>query len=248
MPNYRRAFVQGGCWFFTVNLLSPAQPPFDRSHCSAAGGDATCASICFTIDAMVVLPDHLHAVWTLPTDDTVFHCASGRSKLPLPKPFPSPNREVPSAWREANAASGSAGSGSIYDPQRRGFPPPSTGCYINPVKHGLVGRVRDWPHSSFHRDVREGLFSGRFGWATPRHPATSASDERISRRRRSALRRRKRSHGASPFDDAGELAKLVGAMRCAYCALRACEVGTADYVALVRPMGLLQVRNTRVYM
>ena len=46
-------------------------------------------------------------------------------------------------------------------------------CYINPLKHGLVARVRDWPHSSFHRDVRAGLFpedwagdvsaQGRFG-------------------------------------------------------------------------------------
>jgi REP-associated tyrosine transposase len=31
-------------------------------------------------------------------------------------------------------------------------------CYINPIKHGLVRRVRDWPHSSFRRDVRRGLF------------------------------------------------------------------------------------------
>ena len=31
-------------------------------------------------------------------------------------------------------------------------------CYFNPVKHGLVSRVRDWPHSSFHRDVRARLF------------------------------------------------------------------------------------------
>jgi len=31
-------------------------------------------------------------------------------------------------------------------------------CYINPVKHGLVTRVRDWPHSSFHRDVERGIF------------------------------------------------------------------------------------------
>jgi putative transposase len=30
-------------------------------------------------------------------------------------------------------------------------------CYINPVKHGLVTRVRDWPHSSFHRDVKRGI-------------------------------------------------------------------------------------------
>jgi putative transposase len=31
-------------------------------------------------------------------------------------------------------------------------------CYINPMKHRLVRRVTDWPHSSFHRDVRAGLF------------------------------------------------------------------------------------------
>jgi putative transposase len=31
-------------------------------------------------------------------------------------------------------------------------------CYINPVKHGLVRCVRDWAHSSFHRDVRAGIF------------------------------------------------------------------------------------------
>jgi len=48
-------------------------------------------------------------------------------------------------------------------------------CYINPVKHGLVTRVQDWPHSSFHRDVKRGIFpldwagdsavSGEFGEA-----------------------------------------------------------------------------------
>jgi putative transposase len=31
-------------------------------------------------------------------------------------------------------------------------------CHVNPLKHGLVARVRDWPHSSFHRDVRAGMF------------------------------------------------------------------------------------------
>jgi putative transposase len=36
-------------------------------------------------------------------------------------------------------------------------------CYINPLKHGLVSRVRDWPFSSFHRDVRAGLFPADWG-------------------------------------------------------------------------------------
>ena len=54
-------------------------------------------------------------------------------------------------------------------------PHPGFACYINPVKHGLVTRVQDWPHSSFHRDMRRGIFpidwagdvdaSGEFGEA-----------------------------------------------------------------------------------
>ena len=36
-------------------------------------------------------------------------------------------------------------------------------CYINPLKHGSVTKVRDWPHSSFHRDVRAGIVSS--DWA-----------------------------------------------------------------------------------
>jgi putative transposase len=36
-------------------------------------------------------------------------------------------------------------------------------CYINPLKHRLVNRVRDWPYSSFHRDVREGPFPEDWG-------------------------------------------------------------------------------------
>jgi putative transposase len=36
-------------------------------------------------------------------------------------------------------------------------------CYINPLKHRLVTQVRDWPYSSFHRDVRAGLFPVDWG-------------------------------------------------------------------------------------
>jgi putative transposase len=36
-------------------------------------------------------------------------------------------------------------------------------CHINPLKHGLVSRVRDWPYPSFHRDVRAGLFPADWG-------------------------------------------------------------------------------------
>jgi putative transposase len=37
-------------------------------------------------------------------------------------------------------------------------------CHINPLKHGLVERVRDWPHSSFHRNAEAGIIPLDWAW------------------------------------------------------------------------------------
>jgi putative transposase len=73
MPNYRRAFVPGGRWFFTANLLDR------RSGLLTAEIEAlreatrwTQRRHPFRIDAFVVLPDHIHAIWTLPEGDADF--------------------------------------------------------------------------------------------------------------------------------------------------------------------------------
>ena len=159
MPNYRRAFVQGGCWFFTVNLLDRrSRHLIDHIAALREATQRAQSRHPFTIDAMVVLPDHLHAVWTLPTDDTDFSLRWRLIKIAVAQAIS--KSEPRSAVRVARGERG------IW--QRRfwehlirndeDFRRHVEYCYINPVKHGLVGRVRDWPHSSFHRDVREGLF------------------------------------------------------------------------------------------
>ncbi len=112
MPNYRRAFVPGGCWFFTVNLL-------DRHRCLltqyiGALRDATRRTRArhpFTINAMVVLPDHVHAIWTLPPGDADFPLRWRLIKIDFAKAVPGTERLSP--VRVANAPSGSGGSGSI---------------------------------------------------------------------------------------------------------------------------------------
>jgi putative transposase len=72
MPNYRRAFIPGGCWFFTVNLLDRRQTLLvDHIEILREALAATRRSRPFAIDAFVVLPDHLHAVWSLPPGDCV---------------------------------------------------------------------------------------------------------------------------------------------------------------------------------
>ena len=73
MAGYRRNFIAGGCFFFTVNLaerrlhLLTVHIEELRSAFRKVRGKHP-----FTIDAMVVLPDHLHAIWTLPEGDADF--------------------------------------------------------------------------------------------------------------------------------------------------------------------------------
>jgi putative transposase len=159
MPNYRRAFVPGGCWFFTANL-------FDRSsrllttniEALRDAAERTRARYPFHIDAMVILPEHIHAVWTLPPDDADFSVRWRLIKSYFAKSIP--KDEAVSRVRQ------SRGERGIW--QRRfwehlirdegDYARHLEYCYINPVKHGHVRRVQDWPFSSFHRDVREGVF------------------------------------------------------------------------------------------
>jgi len=112
----------------------------------------------FTIDAFVVLPNHLHAIWTLPRGDADFSTRWRLIKSRFARALP--KQERLSAVRLERHERG------IW--QRRfwehlirddaDYARHIEYCYINPVKHGLVNRVSDWPHSSFHRDVRAGIF------------------------------------------------------------------------------------------
>src|SRR5262245_48168161 len=159
MPNYRRAFVPGGCWFFTVNLLDRQSKLLtDEIDALRDATRRTRQRYPFQIDTFVVLPDHLHSIWTLPPGDADFTLRWRMIKSYFAKS--QPKTEWLSPVRRARGERG------IW--QRRfwehlirndhDFQRHVEYCYINPVKHGHVTRVQDWPFSSFHRDVRAGIF------------------------------------------------------------------------------------------
>jgi putative transposase len=120
MPNYRRAFAPGGYWFVTVNLLDRRRR-FLTDHIDAVRARRRGARETrhpFTIDAMVVLPDHIHAVWTLPPGDADFSLRWRLIKIDFAKAFPKcpfrrPSGGARCGLRAANAPSGSVGSGNI---------------------------------------------------------------------------------------------------------------------------------------
>ncbi len=117
----------------------------------------------FLIEAVVVLPDHLHAVWTLPENDSDFAIRWRLIKTVFSRALP--------AGERISASRASKGERGIW--QRRywehtlrddaDFEKHVNYIHFNPVKHGHVARVKDWPHSSFHRMVRLGIYS--LDWA-----------------------------------------------------------------------------------
>ena len=73
MSNYRRARVPGACYFFTVNLRDRSSDLLIREiDLLRETVRATRLRHPFHIDAWVVLPEHMHCMWTLPPDDADF--------------------------------------------------------------------------------------------------------------------------------------------------------------------------------
>ena len=159
MANYRRNFLAGGTYFFTVNLAGRRRALLtEHIGLLRASFRVVRARHPFMIEAAVILPDHLHMVWTLPESDSNF---SGRWRLIKSAFSHSLLRGEP-----VSASRSAKGERGIW--QRRywehkvrdedDFVRHLDYIHFNPVKHGHVARVHDWPHSSFHRWVRLGAY------------------------------------------------------------------------------------------
>jgi len=159
MPDYRRNRVPGGTYFFTVNLADR------RSNLLVAhiGALRTAvrkvrAQAPFHIDAWVVLPDHMHCVWTLPNGDADFPSRWREIKKAFSKQVPGgEHRSAVMIDRgERNIWQRRYWEHTIRDDQDYAAHMDYT--HFNPVKHGLVRYATDWPFSSFHSCVRLGLY------------------------------------------------------------------------------------------
>ncbi len=175
MPDYRRNRVPGGTYFFTVNLLERRCSMLtDNIELLRSAVRTTRHNRPFHIDAWVVLPDHMHCIWTLPEGDTDYASRWKAIKIAFSKALP--RTETLSATRLAKGERG------IW--QRRYWEHTIRGerdyaahmdyVHINPVKHGHVVRVGDWPYSSFHRLVEAGVYAA--DWAGGNNQITSAGE------------------------------------------------------------------------
>ena len=163
MVRYRRNFVAGGVYFFTATLADRRSSTLiDHIGALRRAFRITRQAYPFAIDAIVVLPDHLHVVMTLPAGDADFPNRWRLIKRRFTDVVMNTGASVachrngqPALWQRR------FWEHTIRDD--RDFERHVDYIHFNPVKHGLVGRVRDWPYSSFHRYVRSGILPEDWG-------------------------------------------------------------------------------------
>jgi putative transposase len=162
MSNYRRLWVPGGTSFFTVNLFDRRRRLLvDRiDDLRAAFRDARAARS-FDVLAIVILPDHLHCLWRLPSGDADNASRWAQIKAGFSRRIARDESGSRVARRERGIWQRRYWEHLILDDNdlRRHV----EYIHFNPVKHGHASRPADWLHSSFARWVRRGDYAADWG-------------------------------------------------------------------------------------
>lgn len=157
MANYRRNQIVGGTYFFTVNLIDRNSSMLVENVILLRNSIAqVMQKHPFKIDAMVVLPDHIHAIWTLPMDDADYATRWRLIKTHFSRNFPKIEKLSDSRInkRERGIWQRRYWEHTIKD--ERDFSNHVDYIHINPVKHGYVNKATDWPYSSIHTYIKSG--------------------------------------------------------------------------------------------
>ena len=159
---YRRLYAEGGTYFFTLVTEKRRPILIENIENLRSAFRHVLKLRPFSIEAIVILPDHLHTIWKLPERDLDFSTRwmliKKRFSSFMPQPTLSNNQ---SKRREKGIWQRRFWEHLIRDDTdfKRHF----DYIHYNPVKHGLVSKPIDWEYSSFSNCVREGLYSQDWG-------------------------------------------------------------------------------------
>jgi len=163
---YRRNQLEGGSYFFTVNLAERKRRLLVEHSAALRESFRTVRSRHpFQIDAIVIMPDHLHAIFTLPPGDADYSTRWMLIKAGFSRSLPQTEHIYTSRRNK--------GERGVW--QRRFWEHTIRDdddyrhhieyIHYNPVKHGYVTRPSDWPHSSIHQFIRAGKVPADWGTA-----------------------------------------------------------------------------------
>jgi putative transposase len=164
MPDYRRAYVPGATVFLTI-VTYRRRPSFavpENVSRLRRAIRAVQEKQPFDFPAAVILPDHMHVLWSLSREDTAYPKRVGLMKVAftqelrgrgaLPIEVSASRRK----HRESDVWQRRYWEHTIEDEED--FERHLSYIHYNPVKHGLTTCPHLWPNSSFPRWVRDGLY------------------------------------------------------------------------------------------
>lgn len=164
MSQYRRAFVPGGIFFFTVvtERRAPILANVDAVTLLRSAIERTRERFPFDVDAMVVLADHLHAIWSLPESDSDYSTRWSYLKRTFTKAWLSQGgqEQATTDSRRRNRRRG-VWQRRFWEHVIRDDADFARHCdyiHYNPVKHGVATCPHGWAYSSFQRCVQVGLY------------------------------------------------------------------------------------------
>jgi putative transposase len=169
MPDYRRSLVQGGTFFFTAVTYN--RQPILTSQAARTilrlAWNTVTEDFPFVTDAICLLPNHIHCIWTLPEGDVNYAIRWAEIKKRFTKAY---HRQMGNG-EQSTASRLKRGEAAVW--QRRFWEHTIRDLddyyrhldyiHYNPVKHGLVEAVDDWEWSSFHWYVRLGYYPEGWG-------------------------------------------------------------------------------------
>ncbi|MGI3165287.1 REP-associated tyrosine transposase [Pseudooceanicola sp. 200-1SW] len=168
MASYLRPRLPGATIFFTVCLRETGSALL--SHEVTALREAVMVERLrrpFHIDAWVVLPDHLHCLWTLPPGDAAYPLRWQAIKAEFSKRVKDRVAISPGRLRRGEVGIWQRRYWEHHIRDARDYHRHLRYCWADPVRHGLVARAADWEFSSFHREVRQGWVEADWAGAVP---------------------------------------------------------------------------------
>jgi len=164
---YRRAEIAGGTYFFTV--VTYKRQPFlthpENIELLRVVFRKVKNQLPFEINAIVILPDHIHCLWTLPPEDFDYSTRWKMIKAHFSRNCQIKTQEIVSQSRQKKGekAVWQRRFWEHYIRDENDFERHFDYIHFNPVKHGLVNAVKDWEYSSFHRCVAKGIYPRDWG-------------------------------------------------------------------------------------
>ena len=164
---YRRVYTKGACYFFTL-VTEQRRPIFKNDQQIKILRESfkkVKQKYPFKIDAIVVLPDHIHCIWTLPEGDQDYSTRwrlikTGFTKQCDTSIIQSPNH---TRTRKKQQAIWQHRFWEHMIRNEQDYQHHVEYIHYNPVKHGLVKQASDWPYSSLHQYINDGIVPRNWG-------------------------------------------------------------------------------------